>query len=49
MSREGWIRLLVIVAFFLKGALVPFHACAPDAYEGASVSVTAYMSTVIST
>jgi len=39
--------VLVVVAFFLKAAIVPFHAWAPDAYEGASVPVTAYMATVI--
>jgi NADH-quinone oxidoreductase subunit N len=39
--------VLIVVAFFLKAAIVPFHAWAPDAYEGASVPVTAYMSTVI--
>ena len=39
--------LLVLVAFFLKAAIVPFHAWAPDAYEGAAVPVTAYMATVI--
>ena len=39
--------VLVVIAFFLKAALVPFHAWAPDAYEGASVPVTAYMATVI--
>jgi len=38
---------LVIAALFLKAAIVPLHAWAPDAYEGASVPVTAYMSTVI--
>ena len=38
---------LVIVAFFLKAAVVPFHAWAPDAYEGASVPVTAYMAAVV--
>ncbi len=38
---------LVIVAFFLKAAIVPFHAWAPDAYEAATVPVTAYMSTII--
>ncbi len=36
-----------LVAFFLKAAIVPFHAWAPDAYEGASVPVTAYMATII--
>jgi NADH-quinone oxidoreductase subunit N len=39
--------VLIVVAFFVKAAIVPFHAWAPDAYEGASVPVTAYMSTVI--
>ena len=38
---------LIVVAFFLKAAIVPFHAWAPDAYEGASVPVTAYMATII--
>jgi NADH-quinone oxidoreductase subunit N len=39
--------VLVILAFFLKAAIVPFHAWAPDAYEGASVPVTAYMATIV--
>ncbi|HEX7373441.1 MAG TPA: NADH-quinone oxidoreductase subunit N [Steroidobacteraceae bacterium] len=39
--------VLVVVALMLKAAIVPFHAWAPDAYEGASVPVTAYMATVI--
>ncbi len=39
--------VLVILAFFLKGAIVPFHAWAPDAYEGASVPVTAYMAVLV--
>jgi NADH-quinone oxidoreductase subunit N len=39
--------VLVVVALMLKAALVPFHAWAPDAYEGASVPVTAYMATVV--
>ena len=39
--------VLIVVAFFLKAAIVPFHAWAPDAYEGASVPVTAYMATII--
>jgi NADH-quinone oxidoreductase subunit N len=39
--------VLVVVAFFLKAAVVPFHAWAPDAYEGASVPVTAYMATIV--
>lgn len=39
--------VLIVIAFFLKAAVVPFHAWAPDAYEGASVTVTAYMATII--
>ena len=39
--------VLVLVAFFLKAAIVPFHAWAPDAYEGATIPVTAYMATVV--
>ncbi len=39
--------VLVLLAFYLKAAIVPFHAWAPDAYESASVPVTAYMATVI--
>jgi NADH-quinone oxidoreductase subunit N len=39
--------VLVAVAFFLKAAVVPFHAWAPDAYEGATVPVTAYMATIV--
>jgi len=38
---------LVVTAFFLKAAIVPFHAWAPDAYEGASVPVTAFMATIV--
>jgi NADH-quinone oxidoreductase subunit N len=39
--------VLIVLAFFLKAAIVPFHAWAPDAYEGASLPVTAYMATII--
>ena len=38
---------LVVAALALKAALVPLHAWAPDAYDGASVPVTAYMATVV--
>jgi NADH-quinone oxidoreductase subunit N len=38
---------LILCAFFLKAAVFPFHTWAPDAYEGASVPVTAYMATII--
>jgi NADH-quinone oxidoreductase subunit N len=36
--------LLFIVAFGFKIALAPFHMWAPDVYEGAPTSVTAFMS-----
>lgn len=39
--------ILVLVAFFLKAAVVPFHTWAPDAYEAASVPATAFMAIVI--
>lgn len=45
MARAA--TVLILVALFLKAAIVPFHAWAPDAYEGASVPVTAYMATLI--
>jgi NADH-quinone oxidoreductase subunit N len=38
--------VLITIALFFKAAIVPFHAWAPDAYEGASVPVTAYMATL---
>ncbi len=38
---------LVTAARFLKAAVVPLHAWAPDAYEGASAPVTAYMASII--
>jgi NADH-quinone oxidoreductase subunit N len=49
-ANDGLARaavVLVTLAFFLKAAIVPFHAWAPDAYEGASVPVTAYMATLV--
>jgi NADH-quinone oxidoreductase subunit N len=39
--------LFVMLSFMLKAAIVPFHAWAPDAYEGASVPVTAFMATIV--
>ena len=45
MSRAAVV--LILLAFFLKAAIVPFHGWAPDAYEGASVTVTAYMATIV--
>ena len=44
MTRAA--TVLVLLALFLKAAIVPFHAWAPDTYEGASVPVTAYMATI---
>ena len=44
--RRAWRAsrvVLIVVAFFLKAAIVPFHAWAPDAYEARRVPVTAYM------
>jgi NADH-quinone oxidoreductase subunit N len=45
MAAAG--AVLVLLAFFLKAAIVPFHAWAPDAYEGASLPVTAYMAAIV--
>jgi NADH-quinone oxidoreductase subunit N len=39
--------VLILIAFFVKAAIVPFHAWAPDAYETAAVPVTAYMAAII--
>jgi len=39
--------VLVVSAFFLKAAIVPFHGWAPDAYEAASVPTTAYMAVLV--
>jgi NADH-quinone oxidoreductase subunit N len=39
--------VLIVVSFFLKGAIVPFHAWAPDAYEAANIPTTAYMATIV--
>ncbi len=38
---------LIVAALFLKAAVVPLHTWAPDAYEAASVPVTAYMAVII--
>jgi NADH-quinone oxidoreductase subunit N len=38
---------LVLAALYLKAAIVPLHAWAPDAYEGASIPVAAYMAAVV--
>ena len=39
--------VLVVVSFFMKAAVVPFHAWAPDAYEAASVPVTGFMAVIV--
>lgn len=39
--------VMVMSAFFLKAAIVPFHGWAPDAYEAASVPSTAYMAVLV--
>jgi NADH-quinone oxidoreductase subunit N len=39
--------VMIVAAFFLKAAIVPFHGWAPDAYEAASVPSTAYMATLV--
>jgi len=38
--------IAVIVGLGYKAALVPFHFWAPDAYEGAPVSIAAYLSVI---
>ncbi|HET9821027.1 MAG TPA: NADH-quinone oxidoreductase subunit N [Burkholderiaceae bacterium] len=45
MATTG--AVMVLLAFFLKGAVVPFHTWAPDAYEGAHVPVTGYMAAIV--
>ena len=39
--------VFVVAGFGFKVAAVPFHMWAPDAYEGAPTSVTAYMSSAV--
>lgn len=38
--------LLILISFFFKLGLVPFHQWLPDIYEGASHQVTAYLAIV---
>ena len=38
--------IAIIVGLGYKGALVPFHFWAPDAYQGAPVSIAAYLSVI---
>jgi len=44
LAAAGLVAVLVGLGY--KAALVPFHFWAPDAYQGAPVSVAAYMSVV---
>jgi NADH-quinone oxidoreductase subunit N len=39
--------ILLVAGFGFKVAVVPFHMWAPDAYEGAPTSITAYMSAAV--
>jgi NADH-quinone oxidoreductase subunit N len=39
--------ILLVTGFGFKIAAVPFHMWAPDAYEGAPTSITAYMSSAV--
>ncbi|MBL0052276.1 MAG: NADH-quinone oxidoreductase subunit N [Bacteroidetes bacterium] len=41
--------ILLLVGLFFKVAAVPFHFWAPDVYQGAPTTVTAYMSTIVKT
>ncbi|WP_370206294.1 proton-conducting transporter transmembrane domain-containing protein, partial [Pararhodobacter marinus] len=38
--------IAIIVGLGYKGSLVPFHFWAPDAYQGAPVSIAAYLSVI---
>jgi NADH-quinone oxidoreductase subunit N len=44
IATAGLVMVLAVIAF--KVAAVPFHAWAPDTYQGATVSVAAYLSVV---
>lgn len=44
LATAGLVMLLAVVAF--KIAAVPFHAWAPDTYQGATMPVAAYLSVV---
>src|SRR5207302_1226465 len=39
--------ITMLAGLFFKVAAVPFHMWAPDAYQGAPTSVTAYMSVAV--
>ncbi len=44
LGTAGLVMLLAVIGF--KIAAVPFHAWAPDAYQGATVPIAAYLSVV---
>lgn len=44
IATAGLVLLLAVIAF--KVAAVPFHAWAPDTYQGATIPVAAYLSVV---
>lgn len=39
--------VMVLIAFYLKAAVAPFHVWAPDAYEVSAIPVTAHMAVLI--
>lgn len=39
--------ILVLSGFFMKAAVFPFHAWAPDAYSSAKLQITAFLASVI--
>jgi NADH-quinone oxidoreductase subunit N len=41
--------LLILIAMVFKVSAVPFHFWAPDVYQGAPTSVTAFMATIVKT
>lgn len=47
VATAGLVMLLAVIAF--KVAAVPFHAWAPDSYEGAPIPVAAFLSVVSKT
>lgn len=46
-ARNWAAGALVLSGFFIKAAVFPFHAWAPDAYDSAKLQVTAFLASVI--
>lgn len=47
-GAQNWAAgALVLSGFFIKAALFPFHAWAPDAYDSAKLPVTAFLASVV--